>query len=75
VVAMASAALLLHQIPTVAEAAGGVLLVTGVLVTGLRLRRRVQRLPPGAEFRLSAPTADPDPQISAETVGRQPRSA
>ncbi|WP_246093584.1 EamA family transporter [Microbacterium kyungheense] len=40
VVAMASAALLLGQIPTPAEVVGGVLLVGGVLVTGLRSRRR-----------------------------------
>ncbi|MDW4574233.1 EamA family transporter [Microbacterium sp. M3] len=41
VVAMASAALLLGQIPTVAEIVGGALLVGGVLITGLRgVRRR-----------------------------------
>lgn len=40
VVAMVSAAALLGQIPTVAEAAGGVLLVVGVLITGLRSGRR-----------------------------------
>lgn len=37
VVAMASAAVLLGQIPTAAEVVGGLLLVAGVLVTGLRL--------------------------------------
>jgi len=36
VVAMASAALLLGQIPTPAEAIGGAILVVGVLVTGIR---------------------------------------
>lgn len=40
VVAMVSAAALLGQVPTVAEAAGGVLLVVGVLITGLRSGRR-----------------------------------
>lgn len=42
VVAMASAALLLGQIPTPAEVIGGVLLVGGVLTTGLPVRRRVR---------------------------------
>ena len=40
VVAMASAALLLGQIPTLAEIVGGALLVGGVLITGLRGARR-----------------------------------
>jgi len=44
VVAMASAGLLLGQIPNVAEVAGGSLLVVGVLVTGMR--RAVRRTPP-----------------------------
>lgn len=39
VVAMAAGAVLLGQIPTVAEVVGGVLLVVGVLVTGIRRRR------------------------------------
>lgn len=40
VVAMVSAALLLGQTPTPAEAVGGILLVVGVLVTGMRRRAR-----------------------------------
>jgi O-acetylserine/cysteine efflux transporter len=40
VVAMLSAALLLGQTPTASEVIGGILLVAGVLVTGLRRRRR-----------------------------------
>ena len=40
VVAMVSAALLLGQIPTPAEVGGGILLVGGVLVTGLHPRTR-----------------------------------
>lgn len=40
VVAMTSAALLLGQIPNVAEALGGALLIGGVLVTGIRVRSR-----------------------------------
>ena len=40
VVAMVSAALLLGQIPTPAEVVGGILLVGGVLVTGLHIRPR-----------------------------------
>lgn len=54
VVAMASAALLLGQIPTPAEILGGMLLVGGVLVTGMRrlsVRGRamtVPTAPPGA---------------------------
>lgn len=40
VIAMASAALLLGQLPTAGEVIGGVLLVGGVLVTGFRRRRR-----------------------------------
>lgn len=43
VVAMVSAALLLGQIPTPAEVVGGILLVGGVLVTGLRGPRRPAR--------------------------------
>ena len=43
VVAMASAALLLGQIPTPAEIIGGTLLVGGVLVTGLRRRVSFRR--------------------------------
>lgn len=39
VVAMGSAALLLHQTPTAAEVVGGLVLVAGVLVTGIRRRR------------------------------------
>jgi O-acetylserine/cysteine efflux transporter len=47
VVAMASAAALLGQIPTPAEIGGGVLLVGGVLVTGLPGRRVTQRTASG----------------------------
>ncbi len=43
VVAMLSAALLLGQIPTVGELIGGLLLVVGVLVTGIPVRRRRAR--------------------------------
>lgn len=39
VVAMASAAVLLGQVPTPGEAVGGAILVVGVLVTGIRRRR------------------------------------
>ena len=75
VVAMASAALLLAQIPTIAEVAGGILLVAGVLVSGLRSPRsrrgdsaapELAPLPtPDAEFRLGVGTGDPDPRKSA----------
>lgn len=45
VVAMISAAVLLGQIPTPAEAVGGAVLVVGVLVTGIGPRRRLRRGP------------------------------
>lgn len=45
VVAMIAAALLLGQIPTIAEAVGGVVLVAGVLVTNLRGRTARAALP------------------------------
>ncbi|WP_438354305.1 EamA family transporter [Microbacterium sp. CJ88] len=53
VVAMASAALLLGQIPTVAEVAGGVLLVGGVLVASLR--RRGGAVPPASSVAAPVP--------------------
>lgn len=61
VVAMASAALLLRQIPTIAEAVGGLLLVAGVLVTNLRLRR-VAAQPSGPDF---GPGAESGPRPGA----------
>ena len=51
VVAMVSAAVLLAQIPTRGEAIGGVVLVLGVLVTGMRGRRDGERAVPGRERR------------------------
>ena len=45
VVAMASAALLLGQIPNLWETIGGLVLVGGVLVSGLPARRVAQRTP------------------------------
>jgi O-acetylserine/cysteine efflux transporter len=48
VVAMASAAILLGQIPTAAEIVGGVVLVAGVLVTSLPAARRPARPRVGA---------------------------
>lgn len=75
VVAMASAALLLAQIPTIAEAVGGILLVTGVLVSGMRSPRSRRGIAAGAErsapavcgteLSLSAGTGDPDARKSA----------
>jgi O-acetylserine/cysteine efflux transporter len=54
VVAMLSAALLLGQVPTFAEAVGGLLLVAGVLITGLRIRRRSDPLAPQTRTRVGA---------------------
>jgi O-acetylserine/cysteine efflux transporter len=72
---MASAALLLAQIPTIAEAVGGALLVTGVLVSGMRSPRSRRGIAAGAErsapavcgteLSLSAGTGDPDARKSA----------
>ncbi|WP_141930076.1 EamA family transporter [Microbacterium sp. SLBN-146] len=62
VVAMISAALLLGQIPTPAEAIGGVILVVGVLVTSVRRRGRSEfslRVSRSASrSRVSAPVAE-----------------
>jgi O-acetylserine/cysteine efflux transporter len=74
VVAMASAALLLGQIPTIAETTGGILLVAGVLITGLRPRRRLAQPARHAELRL-ADAAAPDPRESADSDRSRPRSA
>ncbi len=82
VVAMASAAVLLGQIPTVAEVVGGLILVAGVLVTGLRPRRR-SVLPPladavdadDAEFRLSEDAASREGRDPARGGERTSRSA
>ncbi|MFB7892001.1 EamA family transporter [Microbacterium sp. NPDC056044] len=57
VVAMASAALLLGQIPTPAEIIGGLLLVGGVLVTGLRQRGSRRARPTPRRYRLRLGTA------------------
>ncbi|WP_345542351.1 EamA family transporter [Microbacterium jejuense] len=69
VVAMASAALLLGQIPAPAEIVGGVLLVGGVLVTGLRARRVASTAPSSPLRAERAPVAEPA-SPAAEPVPR-----
>ncbi|MFI8634131.1 EamA family transporter [Microbacterium sp. NPDC077663] len=55
VVAMASAAVLLGETPSVGEVVGGAVLVAGVLVTGIRRRAQTARpVSKGAPIRLSA---------------------
>lgn len=80
VVAMASAAVLLGQIPTPAEVVGGLLLVVGVLVTGLRRRSVLRPLKDAvdaedAEFRLSEDAASREARHSARRWERASRSA
>lgn len=74
VVAMASAAVLLGQIPNVAEVVGGAILVVGVLVTGLRRPVRVRRFAPRraaasppTEAAASPPAEAPDPTRAQAT--------
>lgn len=58
VVAMASAALILGQIPNVAEVAGGGILVVGVLVTGMRWRVAVSAVSARAASAMTTSEAD-----------------
>lgn len=69
VVAMASAAVLLGQIPTAAEVVGGLLLVAGVLVTGLRLPT-VRRTPALSTARPGPAACEDGRGASAESRGR-----
>ena len=66
VVAMTSAALLLQQIPTAAEVAGGVLLVAGVLVSGIRTLRSRPRSPADPLASPSASASEPAPRRAPE---------
>lgn len=70
VVAMVSAALLLGQIPNAAEITGGALLIAGVLVTGLRGRRR-PTLPAGVASAAGPPSRTP--RTRTRGVSRSPR--
>lgn len=60
VVAMASAALLLGQIPTAAEIIGGVVLVAGVLVTSVPGGRRLTRARAAAAAAVTGDQATPE---------------
>ncbi len=74
VVAMASAALLLRQIPTPAEILGGVLLVGGVLITGLPVSRRRVRVDLAAAVTAAPGAARTEPSAS-RAQSRWPRNA